>query len=106
MVWYFAMAALAGDARVDMGPVVEEDVIRQGVDPLPAHRFAGVGDPSQLLDGGPVSPGHLVTTHAEVHARNARMPGSVDARVAVPALGIRRVPACSSWEKGMGCSGA
>jgi len=75
---HLAVAALAGDACIHMGAMIEEDMIGQGVDPLPGQGLTGVGDPGELLDGGTVDPGHLVASHAEVHAWNARMPGFVD----------------------------
>ena len=75
---HLAVAALTGDACIHVGAMIEEDVIRQGVDALPGQGLTGVGDPGERLDGGAVDSGHFVAPHAEVHAWNARVPGFVD----------------------------
>jgi len=49
---HFPVATLAGDPSPDMGPVVEVDVVRQGIDALPQNGLVGREGRDHVLDFG------------------------------------------------------
>ena len=69
-VLHFAVAGLAEDAGAHMRPVIEVNVIRQPVDPLPFQGFTRSIYGGELLDVRAVRLGHLVAVHARLDSRD------------------------------------
>ena len=63
---HFAMAALAGDTRVDVRAMVEIDMVRQLVDTLPSDRVTGLEDCGDFFDFGTGGLGETVAVHANL----------------------------------------
>ena len=80
---HLAVAGLAGDAGVDVRPVVEIDVVGQGVDPLPCEGLVGLERSGYLLDFRLIRASDAVSIHAGFQRGHARVPGSLGPRVAV-----------------------
>jgi hypothetical protein len=80
---YFAVAGLAKNSGVHMGPVIEIHVVRQRVNPLPLQRRPGSKDGGKFLNIPAFCLCHLVTVHTLFDGRNSRKPRFESAGVAI-----------------------
>jgi hypothetical protein len=82
------MATLAGDASPDVRPVVEVDVVRQGMDALPGNGLAGLEGRDYALDFGLVDPSDGVAVHAGFYRRNPGVTRALGTGVAIEARNV------------------
>jgi len=87
---HFAMASLAENPGVHMGPVIEIYMVGQRVNSFPLQRFAGIKYSLEPYDLRPVNFCNPMAVHAFFHRRNSRHTGFEHSGVAILARSMKR----------------